>query len=380
MPPHDLVHLCGQLLVVGFDGTSLPAAPHDLASLLRSGQRGGVIVFKRNVRATAEGALDVDALCALNAAIIDACPRDLPPLVSVDQEGGRVKRLSAPALQAPPMRLVGSLSSEEIRSIAAQAGRELRALGFSMSFAPVLDVDTNPANPVIGDRSFGATPDVVAMAGIATARGLADAGVLSCGKHFPGHGDTELDSHLALPRVKHDRARIEAVELAPFRDAIAAGILDSIMTAHVVFDAIERDVPATFSRKAMIDVLRTELGFAGICISDDLFMRGVSPAGGDDPREIAVAAVRAIEAGCDVLLVAREGPSAKAAQAALVERASRDEVFAARVREAFDRSIAMRRRAVACVDHGAFARSIASDERATVDAILTRAASPRRTP
>jgi beta-N-acetylhexosaminidase len=374
--PTDFATLCGQLLVVGFSGTSLADAPHDLESLLRAGHRGGVIVFKRNVRACADDTLDVDALCALNAAIIAVSPSDLPPLISVDQEGGRVKRLGAPTLQAPPMRALGSHSSGEMSALATQVGRELRALGFSMSFAPVLDVDTNPANPVIGDRSFSADPTEVSRAAIAYCRGLTDAGVLSCGKHFPGHGDTALDSHLALPRVKHDRARIDAIELAPFRDAISANALDSIMTAHVVFDAIEPNVPATFSRAAMIELLRKELGFKGVCISDDLFMRGVSPSGGDDPREVAVAAVRAIEAGCDVLLIAHEGPAAKAAHAALIARASSDDVFAARVRDAFERSVAMRRRSTPNVDRAAFSEAIASDARRSVDAILASEVAP----
>jgi len=329
---------CGQLLFVGFDGTELS---RPLADALSRGHRGGVILFKRNIPQLGDG-VDLLALAKLNAAIAEAAPRELPPVIGVDQEGGRVKRLGPPVLQAPPMRSFGDKDQNVVEAVAYAVGQELAALGFTMSFAPVLDVDSNPKNPVIGDRSFARDAATVARLGIAYAQGLARAGVLACGKHFPGHGDTEEDSHLSLPRVRHDRARIDAIELAPFRAAFAARALPSIMTAHVVFDAIDAELPATLSRRAMIDLLRNDLGFDGVCISDDLFMKGVSPSGGEDVREVADAAVRAIEAGCDMVLVCHAGPAADAAHAALVERAKTDEGFAARVREAFARVQRMR--------------------------------------
>lgn len=338
---------CGQLLVVGFAGTTLPDA---LKGALGRGERGGVLLFRRNIARLGEGDGDVDLaqVVALNAAVVDACPADLPPLISVDQEGGRVKRLGPPLLQVPPMRAIStgpaSLDDAALEELARAVALELAALGFSMSFAPVLDVDTNPRNPVIGDRAFASTPERVAAAGLAYARGLARGGVLSCAKHFPGHGDTELDSHLALPRLRHDRARLDAIELAPFRAAAEAGVavVPSVMTAHVIFDALEAGVPATLSRRVVHDVLRTELGFRGVCFSDDLFMKGISPSGGADVREVADVGVRAIEAGCDVLLVAHEGPAAEATLAALVARARVDAAFRARCEEACERFLAMR--------------------------------------
>jgi beta-N-acetylhexosaminidase len=346
MPVADEVPLeiaCGQLLFVGFDGTELPRAVADAFS---KGHRGGAVLCKRNIAAR-DGEVDLRAVARLNAAIVAASPRELPPLIGVDQEGGRVKRLGPPALQVPSMRELGARGEVAVESTAYAVGEELVSLGFSMSFAPVLDVDSNPNNPVIGDRAFASDPETVARLGIAYARGLARASVLACGKHFPGHGDTEEDSHLSLPRVRHDRARIDAIELAPFRAAIAAKALPSIMTAHVVFDAIDPDRPATLSRRAMIDLLRIELGFDGVCISDDLFMRGVSPSGGQDVREVADAAIAAIDAGCDMVLVCHPGPAADAAHAALVDRAKRDAAFAERVREAFARVLAMRNRRTA---------------------------------
>lgn len=319
---------CGQLLFVGFDGTTLP---DPLSAALSEGRRGGVTLFKRNI-AMRDGAVDLSAVARLSASIVAAAPPELPPLIGVDQEGGRVKRLGPPVLQVPPMRSFED--ADVVERVAHAVGLELAALGFTMSFAPVLDVDSNPNNPIIGDRSFSRDPGEVAALGIAYARGLARASVLACGKHYPGHGDTEEDSHLSLPRVRHDRARIEAIELLPFRAAFAAGVLPSVMTAHVIFDAIDPTAPATLSR-AMMDLLRRD--FDGVIISDDLFMKGVSPSGGADVREIADAAVRAVDAGCDMLLVCHAGPAADAAHAALLARASSDEAFAARVRDAFAR-------------------------------------------
>jgi beta-N-acetylhexosaminidase len=327
---------CGQLLFVGFDGTELPT---EVERAFSRGHRGGAILFRRNVT-------DLDQVARLNAALIAACPVELPLVIGVDQEGGRVKRLGPPALQVPPMRLLAARGEETVERVAYAVGRELAAIGFSMSFAPVLDVDSNPKNPIIGDRSFGSDPETVARMGLAYARGLARARVLSCGKHFPGHGDTEEDSHLSLPRVRHDRARIDAIELAPFR---AAKHLDAFMTAHVVFDALDPGVPATLSKKTVTTLLRDELGFEGVCISDDLFMKGISPSGGSDVAELADAGVRAVEAGCDLLLVCHAGPAADAVHAALIARAKTDRAFEARVREAFARGLAMRKRCPARV-------------------------------
>ena len=333
--------VCGQLLVVGFEGTTLP---DDLRGAIERGERGGVILFKRNVAMDGERT-DLTSVARLTASVADAAPRDLPPIVSIDQEGGRVKRLGPPVMQLPPMRVVGELGDPAlVERLARAVGQELAALGFNLSYAPVLDVDSNPANPVIGDRAFGADPRTVMRMGVAYVRGLQAAGVLACGKHFAGHGDTDLDSHTALPHVSHTRKRLDEIELPPFRAAIGAGIA-TIMTAHVVYDAIDAAAPATLSRAVVGSLLRAELGFEGLCISDDLTMQGVSPSGGKDPVEVARVAVEAIESGCDVLLVAHEGGAVRAAHAALVERAERDPRFRTRCVKSFERAIRIRRMA-----------------------------------
>jgi beta-N-acetylhexosaminidase len=336
--------VCGQLLAVGFDGTTLP---DDLRADLAKGERGGVVLFKRNITFAGNGGdastVDLAAVATLNASIADAAPRDMPPVIAIDQEGGRVKRLGPPTMQLPPMRELGALGDPAlVQAIGRAVGIELAALGFDMSFAPVLDVDSNPANPVIGDRSFGTDPRTVMRMGVAYVRGLQSAGVLACGKHFPGHGDTETDSHLGLPRVKHSRKRLDEIEIPPFRAAVGAGVA-AVMTAHVVYDALDAGGPATLSRAVVGSLLRAELGFQGVCISDDLCMQGVSPSAGKDPNEVANVAIEAVAAGCDLLLICSEPAAQRAAHAALVARAEKDARFKARCAQSFERLVRIKR-------------------------------------
>jgi beta-N-acetylhexosaminidase len=320
-----LRRVCGSLVIGGFQGTSLPDS---FQTRLASGELGGAILFARNV--TPDSA-QVSALCA---SIAKASP-NLPPIVSVDQEGGRVARIKHDVVRLPPALALGRLADATIERLGAVLGAQLAALGFSMDYAPVLDVHTNPKNPVIGDRAFSTEPARTATAAIAFARGLARAGIAPCGKHFPGHGDTLTDSHLELPRVAHDRARLDAIELAPFR--AAARKLPAFMSAHVVYDAWDR-VPATLSKRIATELLRGELGFRGVLISDDLEMRAIASTYG-----AGEAAVLAVEAGCDALLVCSDEDAQVAAVVALVKRAEADASFRARCEEASARVEALRR-------------------------------------
>jgi beta-N-acetylhexosaminidase len=321
-----LRRLCGGLVIGGFAGTSLPRA---FEQRLASGELGGAILFARNV--TPDPA-QIAGLCAA----IARTSTDLAPIVSVDQEGGRVARIKEKVLRLPPAMMLGAhLDAGAIERVGRTLGAQLAALGFSMDYAPVLDVHTNPKNPVIGDRAFATDPEPAARSAIAFARGLMAAGVSACGKHFPGHGDTIADSHLELPRVTHDRARLDAVELAPFR--AAAPELPAMMSAHVVYDALDT-LPATLSRRVATDLLRGELGFRGVLISDDLEMRAVADAYG-----AGEAAVLAVEAGCDALLVCSKEDAQMEALEALVKRAERDANFRARCEEASSRVEALRR-------------------------------------
>ncbi len=330
----------GQLLWIGFPGPSVSPA---LRARLARGEAGATIVFKRNLALTGEGAderCDLDALVELNAELHQRAPDGTPAWVAVDQEGGVVQRVRAPATRWPAMAAHDRFAAPDDEVLAAEVGQamgeELRALGFDVDFAPVLDVHTNPDNPIIGDRAFGRDAETVARRALAFARGLDAAGVIACGKHFPGHGDTATDSHLELPRIDHDWARLEAVELLPFRRAAQAG-LPMIMTAHVVFAALDAARPATLSEHVMTGLLRERLGFRGVIVSDDLDMRAIAGLMGAD-----VAAVAAVRAGCDVLLLCKDEHNQALAEEALIREAERDASFRQRIGESAQRVRALK--------------------------------------
>jgi beta-N-acetylhexosaminidase len=287
----------GQLLFVGFQGTTVPGS---LARWIAAGKVGGVILFKRNFEEGEPG--QARRLCAA----LHACaPADAPLLIAIDQEGGRVQRLRAPWTSWPPMRQVGAVNDLEGTAALGRAlAVELRALGIGLNFAPVVDVDTNPANPVIGDRSFGRTPALVAAHAAALISGMQGGGVAACAKHFPGHGDTTSDSHLELPRLDHDLERLRAIEMAPFVAAARCGVA-SVMTAHVLFPRLDRARPATLSPPIMA-LLREEIGYDGAVFSDDLEMKAVA-----DHFSVRDRALGPLEAGCDALLVCSQADLAE---------------------------------------------------------------------
>lgn len=324
--------VAGQLLVIGFEGAELPP---ELALLMSQRARAGVILFRRNLGGQRAG---LEALQRLTRSLCQASPSEFPPLIAIDEEGGRVARLRPPALALPPMRVLADLGDLNLIERAGHAvGRELRCLGVSMNFAPVVDVDTNPDNPIIGDRAFSRDPERVVECAAAYCRGLRAAQVANCLKHFPGHGDTLLDSHLALPRVDHPRQRLEQVEILPF--ARLASVADSMMTAHVMYPALDADAPATLSRRIATDLLRRELGFEGVLFSDDLEMQAIAGHG-----SVEQAAIGAIDAGCDLLLICSRGELQERAHTALTRQIERDAAFAARSRQAVARGLALRRR------------------------------------
>jgi beta-N-acetylhexosaminidase len=325
---NELERMAGSVIVCGFDGLEPPAAVH---RWLSEQAVAGLILFKRNIH-------EVEQAAALIASCNARRRSALPILVCVDQEGGRVARFGNPVLSLPPMRVLAAAGDTQLtRDAGMVLGRELRAIGVNLNFAPVLDVDTNPHNPVIGDRAFGHTPEVVIEHALAFAGGLHDGGVLACGKHFPGHGDTDLDSHLALPKLRHDLARLNEVEFRPFR--AAAKRIPSLMTAHVVFEALDSNVPATMSPAVIDGLLREELGFEGAVFSDDLEMKAIT-----DRYAIEEAGVLAIEAGCDLLLVCSDLEAAARLRQSLAAEAGRSKPFRARLTEARSRADELRRR------------------------------------
>jgi beta-N-acetylhexosaminidase len=318
----------GQLLIIGFEG---PVAPPEVLRRIAEGRIAGVVLFNRNLGTPPE-------IAALTQSLQAATPAGDPPLViSIDQEGGRVQRIKAPLTVWPPMAKVGAHDDEALsEKVGAALGAELAALGFNVDYAPVLDVRTNPVNDVIGDRAFATTPKPAAQQALAFWRGLEASGVRGCGKHYPGHGDTVADSHLELPRVDHDEARLRAVELLPFVAAARAQV-PMMMTAHVVYPAID-PLPATLSRRWLTDILRGELGYEGIILSDDLDMKAVAA---HFPVEETV--TTSLLAGADAFLACRDPDIQARAEAALDEAARRDPKMGARLAESAGRMRAFRR-------------------------------------
>jgi beta-N-acetylhexosaminidase len=287
------------LFCFGFEGTTLPDR---LRALLEAGL-GGIILFRRNLH-------NLEQICRLTAGLHASA--SVPLLVGVDQEGGRVTRLPPPFLSPPSAATLGLADDPALtRALARAVGRELRATGFTWNLAPVLDVRTNPANPVIGDRAFSHDPDQVARQGMAAIQGLTDAGVLATAKHFPGHGDTITDSHQTLPESLQSGPRWRAVEFIPFQQAIRAAV-PLVLVAHLSCPALDPASPTSLSYPVITSVLREELGFNGVVVSDDLEMSAIA-----DRFELGEAAVRFLEAGGDLVLICHDAERQRAAMAAV---------------------------------------------------------------
>ncbi|HET7219868.1 MAG TPA: beta-N-acetylhexosaminidase [Vicinamibacterales bacterium] len=301
MSMRDIRRHIGQLAIAGFAGETIPA---DLKTLAREFDLGGIILFARNVSAP-EQVAEISREARTMA-------QDLPLWVSVDQEGGRVARLKAPFTIWPPMMTLGRSGDERLAErFAVALAAELQAVGITLDYTPVLDILTNPKNPVIGDRALAGRAEDVARLGRTIVRVLQREGIAACGKHFPGHGDTAVDSHHELPLIEHSPDRIAAVELVPFRAAIEEGVA-AIMTAHILIPAFDDERPATLSPAIVDSLLKRQLGFGGLVLSDDLEMRAISGRYG-----IPEATVAAITAGCDAVLMcgASQEPQAAALEA-----------------------------------------------------------------
>ncbi len=289
----------GQMFLVGFKenlGQQATTVNHQARKLIEEYHVGGIILFGRNIQNPKQvGQLNND----LQKLALSSSPR-IPLFISVDQEGGKVARITRGVTQFPGNMALGATRDPLLAYEAGKwMGTELRAMGINLNLAPSLDVNNNPQNPIIGVRSFGDDPKLVAEMGTSMIRGFHDGNVLTAVKHFPGHGDTKLDTHIDLPQVPHSRERLEKVELVPFREAVKSDA-DMVMTTHITFPAIDPTpgLPATLSKKVLTGLLRKELGFDGVIVTDDMEMGAIAENFGT-----SVAAVRAIQAGADVILV-----------------------------------------------------------------------------
>jgi beta-N-acetylhexosaminidase len=315
-----------RLFLAGLPGPTLDA---ETRQLYHDVPFGGVVLFRHNAGAPR-------SMRALARAIHDLDPA-APPLVAIDHEGGRVHRLDPPFTHFPSARAVAAHGVAAVAAVARAMARELAAIDVDLTFAPILDVASNPANPVIGDRAFSDDPDTVARCARAALRATRAVGLLTCGKHFPGHGDTHTDSHVELPVITKTRRELSGLELVPFRRAIADRI-PMIMTAHVLYPAVDAAAPATLSRAILTGILRRALGFRGVICSDDLEMRAI--AAHHTPGEAAVAS---LAAGADLLLFCHRQEDLRMAVEA-VERAVADRRLPERrVRDAHRRVTALAR-------------------------------------
>lgn len=348
----------GRLAIVGFSGQSVPA---ELRELVAQFDLGGVVYFARNIaepRQVAELSREVAALAV-----------DWPLWISVDQEGGRVARLKAPFTEWPPMLTLGRSADDTLAERFARAlADELLAVGINLDYTPVLDVHTNPTNPVIGDRALAERAEDAARIGRILIRTLQTAGVAACGKHFPGHGDTSVDSHESLPLVEHSPDRLHAVELVPFRAAIAEDVA-TIMTAHVLVPALDEARPASLSTAVVTQLLKRELGYQGVVISDDLGMKAISAT-----RSLPEAMIDALTAGSDAVLLCNSTvdeqvlaieATIRAAETGVLAKTRLDDAMARqrRIKEKFLSSRAPKPRTldvVGCLAHQAIAEAMAA--------------------
>ncbi|HHU55201.1 MAG TPA: beta-N-acetylhexosaminidase [Acholeplasmataceae bacterium] len=280
----------GQLLFVGFSGHEYN---DHIRTLVEDYKVGNIILFARNIK-------NIKQLSELNRTLHEEIIKNtgLMPLIAIDQEGGIVTRIMSGATFCPGNMTLAATNPENSYKVGEIMGKELSRLGINMNLAPSLDVNNNPKNPVIGVRSYSDDPELVSQLGVNFIKGLQSQGIIATAKHFPGHGDVEVDSHLGLPIVEHDKERLNTVELYPFKKAIASGV-DAIMSAHIVFKAYEEEnIPATISRKVMTDLLREELGFEGLIVSDCMEMKAI-----DDHYTTAKGVALGIHAGLDMVFV-----------------------------------------------------------------------------
>jgi len=319
----------GQLLVVGFTGSEMNDS---LRKFIAEGKFSGFILFKGNIESV-EGAKN------LLKALRSLYPKERPPILAIDEEGGRVTQINHLVSAAPAAATIGRTRNPRFAFFHARdTAQKLKWLGMNVVFAPVLDINDEPSNPVIGDRAFGTDVDLVTSLGICAMKGFSDPGIVSTVKHFPGHGSSKADSHVVLPVIDHSAERWYTFELVPFRTAIEAGVR-MIMTAHIACPSLtgRADLPATFSPEIMKRILREELKFNGVLITDAMEMAAATDymAAGAGPEE-------AILAGCDVLLFAHGREPVHKAKKALLKALKEGRLTEARVDESLRRILALR--------------------------------------
>lgn len=325
----NLEEKIGQMIFAGVSGTTMDAGAQKLINQLHV---GGIIFYKNNFENPTQTVELVNGIKAENSS-------NIPIFLGVDQEGGRVTRLPGAITNFPPNKQIGEVNNSEFSyKIGRLLGFELKEFGLNLDFAPVLDINSNPNNPVIGDRSFGNNLEIVSKLGVETMKGIQSQNVIPTIKHFPGHGDTSVDSHLELPIVNKTLKELMKLELIPFKRAIDQGA-DVVMVAHMLIPELDKNNPASMSKMAMTDVLRTQLGFTGVIITDDMTMGAIV-----EHFDIGKAAVESVKAGSDIILVGHGYDNVDKIQSSLKDAIEKGEITQQRINESVERIIKLKRK------------------------------------
>lgn len=319
----------GQMILAGISGTTLETNAKNLISQFHV---GGIIFYKNNFETPEQTVQLVNQLKAGNSS-------NLPLFLSVDQEGGKVTRLPGGLVNFPPNNQIGEVNDPEFSyKVGSLLGYELKEFGLNLNFAPVLDINSNPNNPVIGDRSFGNHSEIVRTLGIQTMKGIQSQNVIPTIKHFPGHGDTSVDSHLELPIVNKSLKELKELELIPFKRAIDNGA-DVVMVAHILLPELDKINPASMSKAVMTDILRKQLNFTGVIITDDMTMGAII-----EHFDIGKAAVESVKAGSDIILIGHDYNNVVKITSSLKTAVENGEISEQRLNESVERIIQLKRK------------------------------------
>lgn len=318
----------GQMIMIGVEGKTMDQTAE---RLIKERHVGGVIFYQSNLNSIAEAVKLINDLKAANRT------NETPLFLAVDQEGGKINRMPADFEKIPDSRTVGKSNDASMaKALGGLLADELRAIGLNLNFAPVLDIDSNPKNPVIGVRSFGNNAELVAKMGAAEMQGLQESGIIAAVKHFPGHGDTSVDSHRALPVVLKTTDQLEKFEWVPFRSAIEGGT-DAVMVAHILFPRIDNKAPSSFSKTIIGEHLRGKLGFDGVVFTDEMTMGAIANKYG-----VVNASLRSILAGSDIVMVAHDYKKMQAVYDRLLKTAKEGTLSEARIDESVRRILALK--------------------------------------
>ena len=319
----------GQMILAGISGTTLDTNAKNLISQFHV---GGIIFYKNNFETPEQTVQLVNQLKAGNSS-------NLPLFLSVDQEGGKVTRLPGGLVNFPPNNQIGEVNDPEFSyKVGSLLGYELKEFGLNLNFAPVLDINSNPNNPVIGDRSLGNNSEIVSTLGIQTMKGIQSQNVIPTIKHFPGHGDTSVDSHLELPIVNKSLKELKELELIPFKRAIDDGA-DVVMVAHILLPELDKINPASMSKAVMTDILRKQLNFTGVIITDDMTMGAII-----EHFDIGKAAVESVKAGSDIILIGHDYNNVVMIISSLKSAVGNGEISEQRLNESVERIIQLKRK------------------------------------